>query len=228
MALSDSELQAMLCCPSRLRELTDAELINAVGRNYGDALAVLYERHSPAVFRIARSILRDDGEAEETVQRVFLDIYKAATQFNSERGAFTTWLLQYAYHRSLNRKEHLQANRFYSREELDDLAPADAFYQDDRLLSLPQQELGYLVEQVLCGLKPRCRRVVELTYFAGMTAEEIAIKTGESASSVRHTLYKGMSELRSILSEKATVTKSTTAERTATAKGILVEYPRPL
>jgi len=75
------------------------------------------ERHSALVFRIARAILRDDGEAEETVQRVFLDVFRAVNQFNPARGSFKTWLLQYAYHRTINRREHLQANHFYNREE---------------------------------------------------------------------------------------------------------------
>ena len=228
MALSDRELQAMLCCPSKLRDLTDSELMDAVCRNYGDALAVLYERHSPSVFRIARNILRDDGEAEETVQRVFLDVYKAAVQFNPQRGAFITWLLQYAYHRSIDRKEHLHANRFYSREEIDDLTAAEVFYGDGRLLTLPPQEVACLVEQVLAAVKPRYRRVVELTYLEGFTAEEIAEKTGETPSAVRHSLYRGLSKLRMILSEKAAATESASNRRTVRTKGILVEYPRPL
>src|SRR5216684_3759674 len=122
MSLSNGEVEALVCCPSRLRTLTDAELVAALASGCNDALAVLFERHSALVFRIARAILRDDGEAEETVQRVFLDVFKAMNQFNPDRGTFKTWLLQYAYHRSLNRREHLQANQFYNREELDELA----------------------------------------------------------------------------------------------------------
>jgi DNA-directed RNA polymerase specialized sigma24 family protein len=43
--------------------------------------------------------------------------------------------------------------------------------------------------------------VIELTYFAGLTAEEIAKKTGDSASSVRHNLYRGLAKLRNVLQE---------------------------
>jgi len=225
MPLSDEELAAAFLSPSRLRTLTDEDLIAALRIGCNDALAVLFERHSPLVFRIARAILRDDGEAEETVQRVFLDVFKAVNQFNPDRGTLKTWLLQFAYHRSINRRQHLESNRFYSRDELDELAPAECFCGGGYLLCLPQQEVLCLVEQVLATLESPQRRVIELTYFEGLTAEEIAKKTGDTASSVRHNLYRGLAKLRKVLQESSRAKEKTAAERKVKAKGILVEYP---
>jgi len=207
--------------------LTDEDLMAALRTGCNDALAVLFERHSPLVFRIARAILHDDGEAEETVQKVFLDIFRAASQFNPDRGGFKTWLLQYAYHRSIDRRQHLQSNRFYNREELDDLMPAELFNGPGHLLCLPPQEVVFLVEQVLATLESRQRRVIVLTYFEGLTAEEVATKTGDSASSVRHNLYRGLAKLREVLLEtgKAKGKAKTAAEHTLKGKRILVEYP---
>jgi len=227
MHLSDEELAAVFLSPSRLRTLTDENLMAALRMGCNDALAVLFERHSPLVFRIARAILRDDGEAEETVQRVFLDVFKAVNQFNPGRGTFKTWLLQYAYHRSIDRRQHLQSNRFYSRDELNDLMPAELFKGPGHLLCLPPQEVVCLVEQVLATLESRQRRVIELTYFEGLTAEEIATKTGDSASSVRHNLYRGLAKLRAILLEPSNARgkETTAAEPALKGKRILVEYP---
>jgi RNA polymerase sigma-70 factor (ECF subfamily) len=224
MPLSDEELAAVFLSPSRLRTLTDEDLMAALRMGCNDALAVLFERHSPLVFRIARAILRDDGEAEETVQRVFLDVFKAANQFNPDRGTFKTWLLQYAYHRSINRRQHLESNRFYSRDELDELALEKFSYGAGHLLCLPPQEVVYLVEQVLATLESRQRRVIELTYFEGLTADEIATKTGDTASSVRHNLYRGLAKLRKVLQETSS-SREKVAERKVNPKGILVEYP---
>jgi|SRR5579863_1748151 len=72
MSLSNSELEALLCSPSRLRALTDAELMNALRKGCNDAFAVLLDRYTGLVLRVARAILPDDGEAEEKVQRIFL------------------------------------------------------------------------------------------------------------------------------------------------------------
>jgi len=224
MSLSDDELAALFLSPSRLQTLSDEDLMAALRMGCNDALAVLFERHSALVFRIARSILRDDGEAEETVQRVFLDVFKAVNQFNPDRGTFKTWLLQFAYHRSINRRQHLESNRFYSRDELDELAPAEFFCGGGYLLCLPPQEVLCLVEQVLATLESRQRRVIEFTYFDGLTAEEIARKTGDTASSVRHSLYRGLAKLRKVLEETGT-SREKVAKRKVNPKGILVEYP---
>src|SRR6267143_2008458 len=143
MSLTNDELPALLCSPSQLRTFTDANLMSALCEGCNDALAVLFERHSALVFRTARVILRDDGEAEETVQRVFLDIFRAKSQFNSNRGTFTTWLLQYAYHRSFARRGHLEANHFYDLSEFDDLAGTALFYGQGELLCLPRQEVFF-------------------------------------------------------------------------------------
>jgi len=225
MPLSDDELAAAFLSPTRLRSLADEDLMQALRIGCNDALAVLFERHSSLVFRIARAILHDDGEAEETVQRVFLDIYKAVNQFNPDRGTFKTWLLQYAYHRSIDRRQHLQASRFYSRAELDELSPAEVFYGPGHLLCLPPQEVVCLVEQVLATLGTRQRRVIELTYFEGLTAEEIAKKTGDSASSVRHNLYRGLAKLRTVVLETNNATEKASGEGKVKVKGILIEYP---
>jgi RNA polymerase sigma-70 factor (ECF subfamily) len=225
MPLTDDELAAAFLSPSRLRTLADEDLMQALRMGCNDALAVLFERHSALVFRIARAILHDDGEAEETVQKVFLDIFRAVNQFNSDRGTFKTWLLQYAYHRSIDRRQHLQSNRFYSRDELDDLMPAELFNGPGHLLCLPPQEVVCLVEQVLATLETGQRRVIELTYFVGLTAEEIAKKTGDSASSVRHNLYRGLAKLRTVLLETHKTAKKASSEGKVKVKGILVEYP---
>jgi hypothetical protein len=64
MSEFDRDLVSLICSPSRLRALTDADLMESLCAGCNDALAVLFERHSPLVFRTARVILRDDGEAD--------------------------------------------------------------------------------------------------------------------------------------------------------------------
>lgn len=228
MSEPDRDLASLIRSPSLLRTFSDTDLMDILRRGCNDALAVLFERHSGVVFRMARAILRDDGEAEETVQRVFLDAFRAASQFNPARGSFKTWLLQYAYHRTINRREHLQANHFYNREELDEFVPVELFYGAGHLVCLPPQEVACLVEQVLALLEPPQRKVIELTYFEGLTAEEIAKATGHSASSVRNNLYRGLSKLRNAVLENRKSRTTSASERKASAKGMLVEQPRTL
>ena len=95
MSLSDDELAALFLYPSRLQMLTDEDLMAALRIGCNDAFAVLYERYSDLVFRTAREILHDDGEAQEMVDKVFMVIFRTVNQFDPDRGTFKTWLLQY-------------------------------------------------------------------------------------------------------------------------------------
>jgi DNA-directed RNA polymerase specialized sigma24 family protein len=96
MSLTNDELAVLLCSPARLRTLNDAELMNALCSGCNDALAILFDRHRALVLQITRVAFGNDDEAEETVQRVFLDVFRAASQFNPRLGSFKAWLLQCA------------------------------------------------------------------------------------------------------------------------------------
>jgi RNA polymerase sigma-70 factor (ECF subfamily) len=212
---------------STLRSLEDAELAAELAAGDHDALTVLFERHSALVFRVARRMLRNDGEAEETVQQVFLDVYRAMVQFDIRKGSFKTWLLQFAYHRAINRREHLLAQRFYEWEELDDILPELHTAGGGGPLQQSPQELGHLLEQLLSVIKPQQRKVIELTFFHGLTAEEIAKLTGETPSVVRHNLYRGMSKLRSALLQSGQACKEEKAASKAAEKSIVFAYRPP-
>jgi RNA polymerase sigma-70 factor, ECF subfamily len=215
--------------PLQLHTLGDLELVAALreGQN-DDALAVLFERHSGLVFHIAKNIVKDDWEAEETVQQVFFDLYRAIKQFDPGRGSFKTWMLQFAYHRSINRREHLLCNKFYNWGELNDAVVGQILGANRPLAQLSPQETTRFIDQILGTLKPAQRRVIELTYFDGLTAEEIASKIGETAVTVRNHLYRGLAKLRCALIEGTRATQPVNAQRKGEQEGMLVAPARLL
>ena len=157
-----------------------------------DALTVLFDRYHHLVFSIALRIVRDPGEAEEVVQIVFLDIFRTAANFDARKGILKGWLLQFAHHGALHRKRHLVANHFYRWEELEAVLESGASCPP----TVESPEVMRLAEEMLGKLKPRQRAVVELTYYEGLTAEEIADRLGESVHAIRHDLYRGLAALR--------------------------------
>jgi RNA polymerase sigma-70 factor (ECF subfamily) len=225
---ADQTNRPQVYSPPRLRVLDDVELVSALRDGCNDALAILFERHSPLVFHIARMIVKDEGEAEETVQQVFFDLFRAIGQFKPERGSFKTWMLQFAYHRSINRREHLLSNKFYNSQELDEAICGEVLNGSRSLQHLSPQETARFIEQMLASLKPPQRRVIEMTYFEGFTAEEIAAKVGETAAVVRHHLYRGLSKLRCILLESGPAERPVNVTREGEKEGMFVAHPRTL
>ena len=176
----------------QLNQLSDEELASELLTGRHDALVVLFDRYHKLVFGVALKIVGDPGEAEEVVQTVFLDIFRALANFDQRRGTLRVWLLQYAYGRALNRKRHLAAHHFYNSVSLE----AGVVEPSSNLKTADIAEASLLMEELLASVSPRRRTVIELTYFEGLTADEIAERLGLPVGIVRHELYRGLAKLR--------------------------------
>jgi RNA polymerase sigma-70 factor (ECF subfamily) len=198
-----------------LNKLSDEELAAELMTGRHDALTVLFDRYHKLVFSVAFRIVHDPAEAEEVVQVVFLEIFRALANFDPCKGTLKVWLMQFAYGRAINRRRHLIANRFYDHLSLDS-AVEDSSPQARNANS----DLPMLIEELLRSLSPRRKKVLELTYFEGLTAKEIGEQLGMSAENVRHELYRGLSKLR-----KAVRTKAIGAEDKCTESGKEVLAP---
>lgn len=178
----------------RLPKLSDEELMQHATNGHQEAVTVLFDRYHNLVFDVALRIVRDPGEAEDVVQNVFLDIYRAMANFDPRKGILKVWILQYAYHRALHRKRHLVSNHFYRWENLE----AAIEVGSGRAVWGELPETVRLAKQMLENLKPNQREVIEMTYFEGLTAEEIARRRGDSPHAVRHHLQRGIATLRKV------------------------------
>ena len=183
----------------RLNELSDEQLVVALRGGEQDSLTVLFDRYNKLIFSVAMRIVNDPGEAEEVVQTVFLDFFRGLAMFDQNKGILRVWLLQYAYHRALNRRRHLAANRFYKWVDLDSAASQPTLSWNPGDVA----EVARLMDQLMTSLKPRQREILELTYFDGLTAEEIAVKLDESVNVVRHELYRSLAKLRTVVSQES-------------------------
>jgi RNA polymerase sigma-70 factor (ECF subfamily) len=163
--------------------------------NDSNALAVLFDRYSRLVLGVALRILRDYGEAEEVVQDAFFTLFQKARLFDSSKGTVKGWILQIAYHRTLDQKAYLVRRDFYRSAEIGCL--------DDTLLAETDldREIGARLNHVriaeaLEELPEIQRRTLELFYFEGLELREIGEKLNESIGNVRHHFYRGLEGLR--------------------------------
>lgn len=176
--------------------MSDEEVLAEMAAGRQDAISVLFDRYGRLIFTIANRILRDAGEAEEIMQTVLIDILRSANKFDRERGTAKVWLMQYAYHRSIRRKQQLESRHFYSGEDVESVIDEIVKQSPRPTLGLFPQERGRLVREAMQLVDDKRRRILELTFYEGLTAEEIATRTGESAVVVRHNLYRALAKLR--------------------------------
>src|SRR5271169_2259115 len=134
-----------------LKGMNDGELMAHLQGGCHDALTVLFDRYYRLVLSVALKIVRDPGEAEDVMQSVFLEIFRSVAQFDPAKGTTKVWILQYAYHRAINRRQHLNARNFYNQTNLSEIethlpetpSPLGKFAQNE-LTHLPRQGLATL------------------------------------------------------------------------------------
>jgi RNA polymerase sigma-70 factor, ECF subfamily len=202
----------------------DEELISELVKSNHDALAVIVDRYQQLVLTVARRIVRDESEAEEVVQTVFLEVFRRPAQFDARRGTLKMWLLQFAYSRSINRRNYLESRRFYSLVDLETAEQRGPSTPPPNRLSCG--ETSRLVRQALRVLNEKQRRAIDLVYFEGLTLEEAAQKAGETQAATRHQYYRGLMKLRQFIQSSKAAGEETAAE------GIRLEVadadPRPI
>ena len=152
-----------------------------------------YLRYNRLVRAVARRIVHDAAEAEEVTQDIFFEFYRSATRFDPARGTLKVWLLQFAYHRSINRRNYLVLRQFYNRSDLDDAAVWEATIK--MTPRLPAQESKQFVREALRTLSETQRRVVQMVIFEGLSLREVAERTGTTYNAVRNQYYRGLNRL---------------------------------
>ena len=182
-----------------MKTLSDEDLMEQMRNGHPDALLILFDRYYRLVLKVASRILRDGGEAEDLMQDVFLEIFNKAGQFDHAKGSAKTWILQYAYHRSMNRRQYLSLRNFYDRNQAADLQGSDSKSQNGLWRGLTFQEWRHVLEKGLATLNKRQRIAIEMVCFQGLLLSEIAERTRETLPNVRHHYYRGLEGLRKFL-----------------------------
>lgn len=175
--------------------VSDDNLLAALKDRDREALAEVFRRHSRLVFSIGFKILRDAGEAEDVVQEVFLFLFQRAELFDAKKGDAKAWVVQVAWHRSLDRRQYLHRRNFYSGTDVSALADTLTGHEgleDDLASKLSRERL----KEAFQNLSDRQRLTLELFFFEELDFREIAARLDESLENVRHHYYRGLQKLR--------------------------------
>src|SRR6185369_11692389 len=152
--------------------IEDSELIQRILSGQTESYDPLVLKYQRRVRGYCRSLLSNEGEAEEAAQEVFLKAYQALPKF---RGApsFSTWLYHITSNHCLdllrkrNRRPTVSWDALWGREG--DRAQRFLSREDDSFFSL---ERGDLVEKILSGLSPDYRNLLTLREVEALSYDE--------------------------------------------------------
>lgn len=170
-------------------ERADAELVAEMAQGNRDALADLYDRYAAQLLAIASRMLGDRPEAEDLLHDVFLEAWRQASGYDGGRGTVRTWLVVRLRARTLDR---LRLRKL--------LQPAAAM---PVATAPPVEPETATVARALAALPAEQRRAIELAYYHGLSAAEIADAERAPLGTVKSRISAAMSKLRATLGSGA-------------------------
>jgi RNA polymerase sigma-70 factor, ECF subfamily len=164
-------------------------LVAAVARGNREALGALYDLHAPMLFGLAKRMLGNAAAAEDLLHDVFLEVWQHAAEYAPDRGSVRSWLLVRTRSRALDRlgrgqRESRVTERLSNEGEPSVVPSASVSVDGERLRRL----LGTLPAELVA--------VLDLTYFEGLSASEIAQRLAIPTGTVKSRLARAMEALR--------------------------------
>lgn len=188
------------------REMTvgesDGELHQAALRGDGEAMAALYRRHGPLVYRFTLRMSQNASVAEEVTQEVFLALLRHADRFDSSRSALSTWLCSIARNQL---SKHFERNLRYEPADEEDETFDPPSNEDSPALLLTRKEAVEAVREAIDALPIPLKEVVLLCQFEDMSYEEAACILKIPLGTVRSRLHRAKLRLQTSLRPLACV-----------------------
>lgn len=179
------------------QSVSDVEIVSRVLEGEREIFEVLMRRYNQRLFRIVRSIVRTDQDAEDVVQETYLQAYRHLADFEG-RAKFSTWLTKIAIHAALAHRRRSQR-----------LAPAVPLADDNgglesRLASSARDpeheasndELGRILEGAVDSLPQNYRSVFVLRAIEGMDTADTAEHLAIGLEAVKTRLHRARSLLK--------------------------------
>jgi RNA polymerase sigma-70 factor (ECF subfamily) len=197
-------MQAAVPNPS---SLDDDALLHRIRAGDRDAFTDLMRRYNRRLYRVARSVLRDDAEAEDALQDAYLQAYRALPAFRGE-SALGTWLTRIVVNAALMRQR--KTGRLADVIELGaDFGADDAPLSRDRPDEPAQPELAALraqtrrlIETGIDKLPAAFRTVFVLRAVEELTVEETAATLDIPEATVRTRYFRARAMLREALARE--------------------------
>ena len=184
----------------------EAELVRRALARDGSAFRAIMQTHNRKLYRIARSIVRNDSEAEDVVQEAYVRAFSHLESFRGD-STLATWLARIVMNEALGRVrkqrptvdlETIEAHR----PEAEIIQFPRSGNSDDPERTMAQRQILRLVEQATDALPEVYRTVFVTRVIEGMSVEETAELLGVRVETVKTRLHRARRLVREQLDKQ--------------------------
>lgn len=176
----------------------ELDLMKRVAEGSELAFASLYDRLSPFLYSMALRIMNDANEAEDVLQDGFVYIWRQAGAFDPSRGSVVSWAVLIVRNKAIDRLRVRRKGELLQ-ERATSLSGLVSDRDDQSALEPLLRERRARLKSVLAELAPEQREALQLSFFSGLTHEEIATKIAAPLGTVKARIRRGLLRLRQLL-----------------------------
>jgi RNA polymerase sigma-70 factor, ECF subfamily len=190
-----------------LDALGDAELAQLACQRNGSAFRTIMQRHNRRLYRMARSVMRNDSEAEDVVQEAYVRAFANLAKFRGD-SSLATWLsrivLNEAFGRIRRRRPSVDLTGIESRPPSQgQIIPfPHSSPQLDPERTMAQREIQLILERAIDELPEAFRTVLVARVIEEMSVEETADLLGLRTETVKTRLHRARSLLKEALEKR--------------------------
>jgi RNA polymerase sigma-70 factor, ECF subfamily len=178
----------------------EAGLINRIAEGDDSAFTALYKRFSGSLYGMAFRMMNDAKEAEDVLQEGFTYIWRKAGTYDPNRSSPFAWAAMITRNKAIDRLRVRQRI-----EKLRERVTAEeSFYQNKDEASADEptlRERGAIVRSALQDIPLEQRQALELSFFGGLTHEQIAERLDTPLGTIKARIRRGLLRLRDCLKE---------------------------
>jgi RNA polymerase sigma-70 factor (ECF subfamily) len=177
----------------------EANLIGRARQSDAAAVYAIIQLCNRRLYRIARSVVRDDIEAEDVVQAAYGRAFTSLPEFRGE-SSICTWLARIVVNEALGRRRRPDATGHISlqdRQSVRSLSLRDKQPDPERIVA--QREIQRLLERAIDRLPTEYRTVLVIRTVEGMSIEETAGLLGIPQATVKTRLHRARALLKARL-----------------------------
>lgn len=185
--------------------LNDQQLIELLRTRDKEAISVLYDKYSAALYGVVCRIVRSEAIAQDVLQDAFLKIWNNATKYDRSKGTIFTWMLNITRNTAIDktRSAHFRYNG--------KIRPIEDFVNKSEAGLSHEFSTNHIgIRKKIEILDEKYKTIIDLVYFNGYTQQEVAEQLKLPLGTVKSRIRIALRELKKALSDRSILRQTST------------------
>lgn len=180
----------------------EIKLLERIAAKNQNALENLYVLYSRIIYSVVIRIVKNQEDAEEVLQNIFLQVWEKAGSFNKHKGTVYAWLMTMARNKAIDKirsADHKKNSGTFTFDE-----KIEIWENENSMLAIDAAaaaERSEYVKKALYNLPDEQRLVIEMAFFDGYTQKEISEKLKLPLGTIKTRSRQGMIKLQNLLKD---------------------------